>query len=189
MEAGSVDAYLARLGEWAGAEPESMLITPDEVSPPVRAFAYRGQFGEDTISGFTFGLSSVAHPDWEFGRPELFISMNSPRPDWVFAAGFVAAHYRGEKRFAAGDAFVLDAPISPEESDMSALLAFLVTDLDPEFTHLELPDRTINLIQLYPLHASEIPLLEAEGGAALLSATDVDFHDPARPPLSGPARR
>ncbi|WP_433172950.1 suppressor of fused domain protein [Actinoallomurus sp. CA-150999] len=176
--------YLDRLNEWAGDEPESHLVTPSEAELPVFTFTYRGQFGENTISGFTYGLSLVRHPDWRLGSPELFISMDSENLNWTLAAGYVATAWRGEKRYSAGDAFDLGDPISPDESEMSVLLLFLATDLDPEFTRVELPDRVINIVQLYPMYESEMPLLEEKGPAEFLSTEDVNFHDPRRRPLS-----
>lgn len=183
MSTASLGPYLQHLNEWAGQEPESNLCTPEDVEPPVLTFAYRGQFGDGTISGFTYGLSSVPHPDWVLGRPELFITMDSGNLDWVLAVGYVATAWRGEKSYSAGDAFDLGGPISPEESQMSALLLFTTTDLGKEVTHIELPDRVINLIQLFPVYESELALLERDGAEALLTTQNVDFHDPRRPPL------
>jgi hypothetical protein len=176
--------YLDHLNEWAGEEPEYHLLPAEEDEPPVLTFTYRGQFGPNTIAGFTYGLSLVSHPEWRLARPELFIGMASGKEEWVLAAGHVAAAWRGEKRYRTGDIFDLGAPISPDESEMSAVLLFLATDLDPEFTRVELPDRTVVLAQLYPLHESEMALVERKGPAEFLSTENVDFHDPRRPPLS-----
>jgi hypothetical protein len=178
-----MDMYLDHLNEWAGQSPESHLVTPEGTEPPVFTFAYRGQFGENTISGFTYGLSLVSHPEWRLGRPELFISMDSSNLDWVLSAGYVATAWRGEKRYRAGDAFDLGSPICRDESEMSVFLLFLVTDLDPDFAHIELPDGVINVLQLYPVYESELPLIESKGAAEFLSTEGVDFHDPRRPPL------
>lgn len=178
----SMRIYLDRLNEWAGEEPETHLVSPGDVEPPVFTFTYREQFGENTISGFTYGLSLVSHPDWKFGSPELFIAMESDKIDWVLAAGYVATAWRGEKPYSAGDMFDLGAPISPEESEMSAVLLFLVTSLDREVSHIELPNGTINLVQLYPLYESELALVQEIGATEFLSAEDMNFYDPRRPP-------
>jgi hypothetical protein len=37
--------------------------------------------------------------------------------------------------------------------------------------------------QLYPVHESEIPLIESKGAAEFLSTGGVNFHDPRRPSL------
>jgi hypothetical protein len=177
--------YLDHLTEWAGREPEGNRITADGVEPPVFTFSCRGRFGEDTISGFTYGLSLVSHPEWLLGRPELFISMDSDKSDWVLAAGYIASAGRGKERYSAGDVFDLGDPISPDESEMSVLLLFVVTDLEPEFARVELPDGVINLVQLYPMYESELALLRDKGAAEILSTDDVNFHDPRRPPLNG----
>ncbi|GAB2842479.1 hypothetical protein GCM10027176_52980 [Actinoallomurus bryophytorum] len=176
--------YLDHLSDWAGREPESHLITADGTEPPVFAFTCPGRFGMNTISGFTYGLSLVPHPEWHLGSPELFISMDSDNSDWVLAAGYVASAWRGKERYSAGDVFDLGDPISPDESEMSVLLLFLVTDLEPEFTRIELPGGVVNLVQLYPMYESELALLQEKGAAEFLSTEDVDFHDPRRPPLN-----
>jgi hypothetical protein len=183
MSASHIGLYLDHLSGWADGEPEIHLVSPEDVEPPVFTFTYHDRFGENTISGFTYGLSLVKHPDWRLGRPELFVSMDSSNIDWVLAAGYVATAWRGEKPYSAGDLFDLGAPISPDESEMSMLLVFLVTDLVPEFARIELPDGVVNLVQLYPVYASEVPLIEERGATEFLSMEGVDFHDPQRPPL------
>lgn len=175
--------YLDHLEEWAGEEPEYHLISAETADPPLLTFTYRGRFGPNTIAGFTYGLSLVSHPEWRLARPELFIAMASDKEEWVLAAGHVASAWRGEKRYRTGDIFDLGTPISPEESQMSALLLFLVTDLDPDFARVELPDATVVLAQLYPLYESEVALVQQQGPAEFLSTENVDFHDPRRPPL------
>jgi len=182
MSTSGMRLYLDRLNAWAGGEPESHLVSPEDVEPPVFTFTYRDRFGDNTVSGFTYGLSLVRHPDWRLGRPELFISMDSSNVDWVLAAGYAATAWRGEKPYRAGDLFDLGAPISPSESEMSVLLVFLVTDLDPEFARVELPDGVVNLVQLYPVYAAEVPLIEERGAAEFLSMEGLDVHDPRRPP-------
>jgi Suppressor of fused protein (SUFU) len=184
MSTSSMKLYLDHLNGWADQEPESNLITTDGTEPPVFTFTYRGQFGKNTISGFTYGLSLVSHPEWRFGRPELFISMDSDNLDWALVAGYVAAEWRGEERYSAGDLFDIGSPISADESEMSALLLYLATDLDPEFTHIELPDGVINIVQLYPIYEAELTLVQEKGATEFLSTEDVNFHDPRRAPLS-----
>ncbi len=180
-----VEQYLAHLDRWAdGTESENHLITEEGVRPPLWTFSYRDLFGDGTITGFTYGLSSVEHPEWRSGRPELCISMDSERLEWVLAVGAVAARWRGQSPFGFGEVFRLDSPINPEESQISALLLFAVTDVEPEFTRVELQDRVINLVQAYPLYESEIALLQRMGPAELLSLDEVDFHNPSRPPLA-----
>jgi hypothetical protein len=183
MSASSLRLYLDHLSGWAGAEPESHRVSPDGVEPPVLTFTYRDRFGENTIAGFTYGLSLVRHPAWRLGRPELFISMDSASVDWVLAAGYAATAWRGEEPYGAGDVFDLGAPISPEESAMSMVLVFPVTDLAPEFARVELPDGVVNIVQLHPVYASEVSLIEERGATGFLSTEGADFHDPRRPPL------
>jgi hypothetical protein len=179
----SMSLYLDRLSGWASEEPEINLVPVEGDEPSIFVVTYRDVFGEDTISGFTYGLSLVSHPEWRLARPELFISMDSDKSDWALAAGSVVKAGRGRERYREGDFFDFGGPISPDESEMSVLLLFLATDLDPEFAHIELPDGPVNFVQLYPMYESEIPLLEEKGPEEFLSAENVNFHDPRRPPL------
>jgi hypothetical protein len=175
--------YLDHLTGWANGDPEIHMVPADGDEAPVLTFTYRDPFGENTIAGFTYGLSLASHPEWQIAKPELFISMDSDRLDWTLAAGSVANAGRGKDRYQEGDFFDFGGPISPDESAMSVLLLFLVTDLDPDFAHIELPDGPVNLIQLYPMYESELPLLEEMGPEEFLSPEDVNFRDPRRPPL------
>jgi hypothetical protein len=175
--------YLDHLSEWANGDAEIHPVPVDDDAAPVFTFTYRDPFGADTIAGFTYGLSSASHPEWQIAKPELFISMDSERLDWTLAAGSVVKAGRGRDRFHEGDVFDFGGPISPDESELSVLLLFLVTDLDPDFAHIELPDGPVNLIQLYPMYASELPLLEEQGPEEFLSTENVNFRDPRRSPL------
>ena len=181
-----VELYLDHLDRWAETgDADRRRITPEGVRPPLWTFAYRELFGEGTVTGFSYGLSSVDHPDWVEGRPELCVSMDSDRLDWVLAMGAVAAEWRGRSAFGGGEVFRLGSPISPDESGMSVFLVFLTTDVDKEAARIELPDRVVNLMQVYPLYEAELPLLDRIGPVELLSSDEVDFHDPRRPPIGG----
>ncbi len=111
------------------------------------------------------------------------ICVNSLDDGWGLAVGFLAMQHRGKAAFAYGSTFELGHRVSME-SAMTAFLAFAPTDLPKEATHIKLSDRTLNLVQMYPIYEGEIELVQHAGPVEFLTRSAVDFHDIARPNLA-----
>jgi hypothetical protein len=133
------------------------------------------------MTAVTCGLSNTRHPHWNETKPELVITMNSPNLGWGLGAAWVGSLFFDEKRFHYGDLFKLDDPIS-EESAMNAFLLFA-----PSFPKAKepflLPDRTIHLVGIYPLHSDEVDVYREIGLEKFWKHPDFDSYDPKREPI------
>jgi hypothetical protein len=130
---------------------------------------------QGSTTAFTFGVSSVRHHAWSHGvAPELVISVDSTDDDWWLSLGAFSAVLRGKCPFSFGNTLRLGTAIS-RESIMSAYLLFWPTILQPAQQRLELPDRTINFAQAYPIYESEIKLVSDIGAPGFFLIDDLDF--------------
>src|SRR3989442_259973 len=66
---------------------------------PVSVLVYKDLPGTGFITGITYGLSLYPHPDWTLSRPEMIIAVQSTDVMWAWTAAFLAAEFRGERRF------------------------------------------------------------------------------------------
>jgi hypothetical protein len=55
---------------------------------------------------------------------------------------------------------------------MTAFVVFATSVLDPKEARIDLPDRSINLVQMYPIYEDEIKLIEVEGVGKWLDRVD-----------------
>ena len=177
-----IEQYLTILEAWTGTEGRHDRVTDDRENPPVWVFSYPGYPVPGGITGFTYGLSSVDNPLWRLGKPETVISVDSESLDWPLAGGFLVKRFRGKSAFEYGDVLRFGERIV-DESEMSAVVVFIPTDIPENAGSLKLPDRTINLVQLYPIYEEEIDLIRQHGPEEFLTRDDVDFHDVHRPNL------
>lgn len=150
--------------------------------PKIRVFYFDDLPEKGYITAVTCGLSEANRPEWRFGKPELIVTMQSDSRSWGFAAGFIASSFFGEKRFSYGDMFKLDDPIS-EEGAMNAYLLFAPSFLKREQASFVLPDRTIHLIGLYPVHEEEIAIYDSIGLEAFWHADGFEMVNPCRAPI------
>ena len=173
--------YLRWLDEMTDTEPSHHLITTPDQQPPLWAMAYRDIPEPGSLTGFTYGLSSAEHPDWKLGYPELMISLDSNDIEWVLAVGYLAKAYRGISPFSYGTIHRFGEQVSAE-SEMKAFVVFAPSLLAQADAHIELPDRTINLVQMYPIYESEIEMIKFEGVGKFFDKVG-DVHDPKRKPV------
>lgn len=151
---------------------------PDK--PIIYIFFFADLPEEGFLSAVTCNLSEAAHPDWKFGTPELIVTMQSDSEDWGMAAGYFASAFFGEKRFSYGDIFKIDDPISPAEGEMNAYFLFAPSFLDREGSTFVLPDRTVNLVGLYPIYDEEIAIYERVGLERFWHADGFEMYNPKR---------
>src|SRR5437868_166283 len=139
---------------------------------------------DGSLTAFTFGLSSVQHPDWKFGRPELVISVRSRNLNWGLAIGFLVKLFGCKCPFSYGNVVRFGEPVC-EESGMSAFLMFLPTILEKDQARVILDDRTINIVQAYPIYEEEISVIEQIGAQSFFMQEAVDFYDVQRKNTGG----
>ena len=179
-----VEAYLDYLDGLMGAEPEFHFFGPeDESQSRIISITYRDRPEAGMLTAFTYGLSLAAHPDWKLGAPELLICVQSDDPAWGWAVAEVAARLRGQCPFSISNTINFREQIS-EESDMSAFFVFFPIGLEREDVKFELPDRTINLIGMYPIYEGEIDLIGRIGPLAFWEFEGFDPYDVHRSDLS-----
>ena len=178
-----IEQYLEAIDSFARHPATHQRITPDGVDPPLWILSYSDEPQEGWRASFSYGLSSVDHHLWRLGKPELMICVNTVDDAWGLAVGFLAMQHRGIAPFAYGSTFELGHRVSAE-SAMTAFLAFAPMDLPKEATKIKLSDRTLNLVQMYPIYEGEIELVQQAGPVAFLTESAVDFHDITRPNLA-----
>ena len=176
--ASSIDPYLNRTDALFGAG-EYFKVTSEAERPHVWVVTYRDVPDEGSLTALTYGLSSIDHPLWKVGRPEVLISVNSSNPDWALAAGFLVKRYRGSCPFSMGNVLRFGSSITAE-SQMSAFFVFASSLLSPDEGAISLPDRRVNVVQIYPIYEEEIGLIEQEGVPAFFGRDGVDFVDVQR---------
>jgi hypothetical protein len=182
-EPSPIEQYLSTIDSFARHPATHQRITPDDVRPPLWILSYPNEPQEGWRASFSYGLSSVDHPLWRLGKPELMICVNTVDDAWGLAVGFLAMQHRGAVAFAYGSTFELGHRVSAD-SAMTAFLAFAPMDLPKGATRIKLSDRTLNLVQMYPIYADEIEVIQQAGPEAFLTRSTVDFHDIARPNLA-----
>lgn len=173
----SLEFYLEWLDELTDEKGEIHLITEKNETPPLWVIVYRDLPEAGSLTAFTYGLSSVDHPDWKLGRPELVVCVDSQDINWGLAIGYLAMKYRGISPFSFGTIHRFGAKIS-DDSEMNAFVVFALSVLDPADARIELPDRTVNVVQMYPIYDEEIEMIKFEGVPAFLDEIDnvYDLH-------------
>jgi hypothetical protein len=174
-----VEQYLEHLEQMVGVRGEYHLATEADELPAIWDIVYRDTPEEGDLTAFTFGLSSVEHTDWRLGRPELVISVHSSSLNWGLALGFLVKRFRGKCPFSYGNVVRFGGPVC-DESGMSAFLIFIPTILEKDQAQVNLHDRTINIVQAYPIYEEEIRLIEQAGAQRFFMQEGVDFYDVRR---------
>lgn len=175
------ELFLDYLNERCGSKAYLTYIPAADDGPPVLVAGYLEFPVADHLTAFTVGMSSVALPSGG-DRPELMISVKSPNSAWARAIGVIAERYRGKDVFNVGDT----VSVSDEISRSSPIRSFLVHN--PSLSglageRLEIEDRGIRLMQLYPVHDSEVELIRKYGYQAFIDSRP-DLADVRRPPQS-----
>lgn len=178
--------YLEYLDAVFGVEPEYYPFDSRlPGAPKVACMVYRDLPEPGCITGVTYGLSEVAHPEWKAGRPELTISVRSSELAWALAAGRLANDLRGECPFCYGDVINFGEPVA-EDSQMSACFVFAPSILDPEaYLGIDVGGRKeLNIAGVYPIYDSEREALASLGLEAFWHHPSFDPYDLQRPAAS-----
>ena len=152
----------------------------------VTSIVYKDIPEKGMITGITYGLSLVEHPDWKLGRPELLISVESNDRSWAQAAGFIAEQLRGDCPFCYSNTINFGEPIS-NESEMDAFLIFAPSILLQEFyLNVEIGlDYKINIAGLYPIYSTEMKLIDEWGLEKFWQHPDFDNYNVNRKRITG----
>jgi Suppressor of fused protein (SUFU) len=142
---------------WGGGKDENGL-------PKTSVMIYKDVPEIGFITGITYGLSLVKHPEWKLGRPELCISVKSTNESWGHVAGFIANRLRGDCPFCYGETINFGEQIS-EDSEMDAFFIFAPSTLDKNaFLNIDIgTDYKINIAGLYPIYSDELKTFEEIG--------------------------
>jgi hypothetical protein len=178
------ELYLDHLDALIGAEPEFRVFGPEgEGQSRITSITYQDCPEVGLLTAFTYGLSLADHPDWKFGAPELLICVQSDDPAWGWAVAEVAAQLRGKCPFCIGNTINFHERIT-DESEMSAFFVFFPIGLEREDTKVEIPDRTVNIVGIYPIYEGEIDLIQRIGPLAFWDLDGFDPYEVHRPDLS-----
>jgi hypothetical protein len=172
------ESYLEYLDSFTSEKGEFRKISDEGVTPPVYVIIYRDVPEPGMLSAFTLGLSSVEYHEWKIARPELAISVQSQELAWALAIGYTAYKARGKYGFHVGETINFKAKIA-QDSEMTAFFIFNPTVLTQKEATLELPERTITILQLYPIYTGEMEWIRNKGFGNFL-AQNIDFSDVKR---------
>jgi hypothetical protein len=136
---------------------------------------------DGSTTAFSYGLSSINHPEWVNSRPELVISVDSLDSSWPLAMGEIIRNGRAESIFSYGTIINFGQPVS-DESEMSCFLVFACSVLDKDDLSVQLPDRKVHLSQLYPVYASEVALIKELGAERFVREVDTELFNVKRAP-------
>ncbi|WP_040559437.1 suppressor of fused domain protein [Kordia algicida OT-1] len=160
-----VEKFMAHLDRIFQTEPEYYKEESEtDGIAGVTSIVYKDIPEKGMITGITYGLSLVSHPEWKFGRPELIITVDSKDASWAQVAGYLANSLRGDCPFSYSNTINFREKIS-DESEMDAFLVFAPSILDKkDFANIDIGlNYKINIAGLYPIYASEMKYIEKNG--------------------------
>ncbi len=154
--------------------------------PGVTSIVYKNLPEQGLITSLTYGLSTVKHDDWKFGRGELCLSVDSQELAWGQVTGYLANQLRGKCPFSYGQTINFGEAIAPD-SDMSAFLVFAPAVLQKEqYLNVDIgTDYKINIAGLYPIYKEEIDVYNHIGLEKFWKHPDFDPFNVQRPRITG----
>jgi len=179
--------YFAFLDELAGERARTYEMTAPSEANPVFVAVYNNIPDDGHITAFTFGLSSVVHPDWNNSRPELMISVRSNDDAWALCMGEIISAYRGTIPFSYGSILHFRQRIV-DDCPMTSFLVFASSLLSAAQQTISLPDRLISISQIYPIYEEESALIHQVGVERFFWEFDINFSDLSRPPSTPPCK-
>lgn len=182
-ELDAFEIYKEKIRGVCGEEGDEWRISDDGEDPPVHVILHKGVPGEGYQTSFSFGLSSLNHPDWIHSRPELVLCVESKDPLWSAAMGEMIRMGWGGSNFTWSKMFNFGSPIA-KDSGMDSFLIHACTVLDEEDLTIVLPDRKIHLSQVYPMYHSEVQLAMRIGVEAFLDRVGDDLLNIHRVPIA-----
>lgn len=184
MEPNIAQKFLAHLNTITGRD-ETIIHKIDSTHhgiPSVYIFIYEEWPEKKLITGFTFGLSAANHPDWQFGRPELMISVKSKDEAWPLSVGIIAERLRGDCPFCYGNTINFNDKIS-EESNLDAFFTFVPPFLNKVEQSVDLGNYRCHIAGMYPIYSEEIELYNEIGLEAFWHMDEWDPFNTNRKPI------
>lgn len=149
--------------------------------PPVASFNYLNVPKNGYFTFITYGVSEYNNPAWQEGRPELMLTVQSQDTSWAKILPYIGANMIQEYDFSYGEIIHFGSKISPD-SDMSSFFVFAPSILDADdYDNIHLPNRTINLVALYPIYKSEADVINYVGLEKFMHHPEYDMYDVNRP--------
>lgn len=176
-----IDKYIKHIEDVCGTNGHFYEITDKGENPSISVTSFINIPEPGCTTAFSFGLSSVAHPQWINSRPELVISVNSLDSSWPLAMGELIRNGRDRCIFSYGMILNFGRAIS-NESSISCFLVYACTILEEKDLVVRLSDRKIHLSQLYPIYESEISMIKDLGVEKFVHHSDIDLFDIKREP-------
>ncbi len=155
-----VENYMNWLDDIAGEENEIICI--DKKEPQIFISFYDDIPEEGYKTAYSFGLSSIKKSECGNTSPELLISVSDSDNSWGLAMGEIIKQCRYKCKFGNGDVFNFKSKIS-DNSDMSCFLVYANSLYEPGDEVAQFNDRTIKLLQFYPIYLSEMELISDKG--------------------------
>ena len=149
--------YLREISSYFESPPVIYNITQE-----VRVIAFKDQPEVGWTFYFSFGLSSVNHPEWINSKPELIVAVESYDSSWGITMGEIIALSCQENLFQYGDLFYWDMPIS-QESKMDSYFLYANSWIDEKDAYIRLSDRYIHFSEMYPIYEEEKKIIHAIG--------------------------
>lgn len=177
------ERYLEHWADYFDPEP---LFYGNESStkdlPGVSTIVFKNSPEEGLITGITYGLSLVEHPNWTNGRGELCICVKSDSLAWPQVIGYIANKLRGSSPFSYGGTINFGQPIS-DDSEMDAFFIFAPGIFENQTDYLDIDigyDYKINVAALYPIYSEEIEVMKEIGLEKFWEHPDFDMFDVKR---------
>lgn len=163
------EKYLNYLEEFFFQKPEFYTKKSSQKSNSnVTSIVFNNLPEPNSITSFTYGLSTTKHREWKLGRPELTLTVNSTNNSWKTILGLIADELSGKSSFSYGSTINIGKKIS-DDSQMDAFLIFapcIFQNYGDSKKHLNIDigfSYKINIVGLYPIYSSEIKLIEKWG--------------------------
>jgi Suppressor of fused protein (SUFU) len=158
-----------------GLEPEISEYSGD--GKKLWVLGFPDVLAEGSMIYVTYGVSRQDHRDWTRGRPELILPVQDSDRKWGEAMGRAVFADIGHSSFASGSVLEVPGPVVPD-SPLTKLVVFLQSVLDPEDACVTVGESLpINLVQLYPVHGSEVDLIRKAGPTKFFLELGIDFMD------------
>ena len=177
-----VELYLAYLEEIFGQKPEFYgNASKVEGLPGVASMVFQHTPMEGLLTGCSYGLSLIDHPEWKVGRPELCLTVRSHDLSWAQVVGYLANELRGECPFVYGNTIDFGEQIS-KESEMNAFLIFPPAGIPAnKFLNVDIgTNYRLNINGLFPIYQSEIAVYNEIGPEAFYQHPNFDIYNVQR---------